>query len=78
MMLCFPRSFRSCTHRCFYAFLIWCAVANEVFDCMLKRYQTKAKAPTAARPTSVNMDDTVSEDIWDDDESPLMQAWDDV
>jgi hypothetical protein len=58
--------------------LIWGAVANEVFDYMLKKHQTNAQASVLVWPKPIEMDNAVSEDIWDGDGSPLMQAWDDV
>jgi hypothetical protein len=53
-------------------------VANKFFDYMLKKYQNDTKVSRIAWFAPIEMDNAISDDTWDNDESPLMQAWDEV
>lgn len=50
------------------------AATNKLVDCMAKRYQINAQHSGVVLSTCKEVDDAVSEDIRDDDESPLMKA----
>jgi hypothetical protein len=59
--------------------MIWRSVAYESFDYILNHYQIRDEAfvlKSSAR--SYEVDEVALEEVWSDDESPLMRAWDNL
>jgi hypothetical protein len=59
--------------------MIWRPVAYESFDYILNHYQIRGEAfVLKGSARSDGVDEVALEEVWPDDESPLMRAWDNL